>query len=281
MFLFCFRVYQRYYLTIGEEEEKLESVRAQKIQAEDSKRLDDNKTLLDNRISAKRKILKTNISEKTIINHKTSVQSSQDHLNVVHKNNSTKSEALGYPRKNSLVEWEERLVGEKRQISAVDRIIQKKMNEPSVTSGSASEDDVLDLQYQNVHSPNMQLRRQCALTDIEVMGFERKMSPLLTATERRKHRIVQQRPKSLDVARLRRDMVEESDDDVFVSSDGDHLVVPRIEKVHKRRKSKSENQSEDQRFPGNGMPLHQRNGILRIHGEGSSFCPSSLSDVLE
>ena len=179
------------------------------------------------------------------------------------------------PRKKSMEEWENRLSGKKEKIPAdilIDRIIEQKKKEIVVEAMTASADDLLDLEYQSVHSGNNSprdpvrkpVRKKGAATESDSRSLSQQVlliSPLLTAQQSRQKRYADTRPKSCDLAhlRLRRNIKRFVRDDSASSMTSDEERVNK--KLGRRKKSKSENLSEDQRFSENELRKQRKIGI--------------------
>lgn len=168
------------------------------------------------------------------------------------------------PRKKSMEEWENRLTNRKPKKSAVDRIIEKNKKDSLTKSLTVSVDDLLDLEYQSVHASRNPLRRQRA--EGEGVSHLLLQATLITAQKHRQRRFADTRPKSCDSAHLRTGRKT----NVEVDSADETTSFIHMEKLSRRKKSKSENLSEDQRFSENDLGRHRKIAIVGENCKGLS-----------
>ena len=184
------------------------------------------------------------------------------------------------PRKKSMDEWVDRLSVRKQKVSVVDRILEKKKKESLKPSLTVSADDLLDLEYHSVHAATQRspLARQEAFERGSSKESQKlPMSPLLTAQEMRQRRFIDTRPKSFDSAhllRLRRPVDDiggfEKEATSLSTDEADYNAD--VQKLSRRKKSKSENLCEEHRFSDNEL-ARRRQRKFGIRASASKTCP--------
>ena len=181
------------------------------------------------------------------------------------------------PRKKSMDEWVDRLSVRKQKVSVVDRILEKKKKESLKPSLTVSADDLLDLEYHSVHAATQ--RSPLARQEAFERGSSQKlpMSPLLTAQEMRQRRFIDTRPKSFDSAhllRLRRpvDDISDFEKEATSLSTDEADYDADVQKLSRRKKSKSENLCEEHRFSDNEL-ARRRQRKFGIRASASKTCP--------
>ena len=177
-------------------------------------------------------------------------------------------------------EWVARLSVRKQKVSVVDRILEKKKKESLKPSLTVSADDLLDLEYHSVHAVTQRspLARQEAFERGSSKESQKlPMSPLLTAQEMRQRRFIDTRPKSFDSAhllRLRRpvDDISGFEKEATSLSTDEADYNADVQKLSRRKKSKSENLCEEHRFSDNEL-ARRRQRKFGIRASASKTCP--------